>query len=191
MWCIGLRRSHHTTQRGFWHTDCGGITRIWFFYRCLQCSPPTLVSNLFHTSDLSKCFSAGFSSCLVWCGEFIISVSFQAAGTACGNIRETIHFISFTNHVNWLKLKQQFQHVIYLLIFYWNKLPFLFSPKKRVEGLTYQSCHLLPLLTLVKRFLALHSGDALWQYSFYRHAADFYDPALPPGFLAIIATLLV
>ena len=167
MLCIGLRRSHHTTQRGFWHTDCGGITRIWFFYRCLQCSPPTLVSNLFHTSDLNKCFSAGFSSCLVRCGEFIISVSFQAAGAACGNIRETIHFISFTNHVNWLKLKQQFQHVIYLLIFYWNKLPFLFSP------------------------FALHSGDALWQYSFYRHAADFYDPALPPGFLAIIPTLLV
>ena len=80
---------------------------------------------------------------------------------ACGKIRETIHFISFANHVNWLKLKQQFHHVIHLLIFYWNKLPFLFSPKKRVEGLTYQTCHLLPLLKLVKRFLALHSGDAL------------------------------
>ena len=175
MQCIGLRRSHHTTQRGFWHTDCGGITRIWFFYRCLQCSPPTLVSNLFHTSDLSKCFS----SCLAQCGEFIISVAY-VSGSSYGvwqNQRSnTFYFL--TNHVNWLKLKQQFHHVIYLLVFYWNKPPFLFSPKKGFEGLTYQSCCLLPLLKLVKRFLPLHSG----QYSFYRHAADFYDLALPPGF---------
>lgn len=124
--------------------------------------------------------------CLVW---RVYHLSwFSGSGYGCGKIREAIYFIFYkSNHVNWLKLKQQFHHVIYLLIFHWNKPPFLFSPKKRVEGLIYQSCYLLPLLKLEKRFLALHSG----QYSFYRHPADFYDLGLPPGFLAIIATLLV
>ena len=174
MQCIRLRRSHHTTQRGFWDTDCGGITRIWFFYRCLQCSPPALVSNLFHTSDLSKRFFHALLSVASLSSQLVFRQRLRSVAKL-----EKQYILFYTNHVNCLKLKQQFHHVIYLLIFHWNKPPFLFTPKKRVEGLTYPSCYLLPLLKPVKRFLALHSG----QYSFYRQAADFYDPALPPGFL--------